>query len=309
MAASEFANFKPATVAGEALWQWWQWARQAALAAEIDPAEADWLLRAVSEVDGLALKLGSFKQRSSISVSLSLDKLTELWHQRVKQRVPVQYLVGLTEWRDLKLQVSPAVLIPRPETELLIDLVVETVRQHPDRERLQQGAWVDLGTGSGAIALALAQALPTAPIYAVDLSVAALAIAQANAQQNGLTHRVTFCHGSWLAPLAHHKGQLAGLVSNPPYIPTATVQTLQPEVRQHEPTLALDGGNDGLESLRQLVEIAPDYLLPGGLWLVEMMAGQADTVRTLLEQQGAYRDIQIRPDLAGIERFGLAIRR
>ncbi|HEY9762732.1 MAG TPA: peptide chain release factor N(5)-glutamine methyltransferase [Trichocoleus sp.] len=296
-------------VSGADLWQWWQWACERAQVAGIERAEADWFLRAMSDVDSLALKLGTFKQRPSVSVKASLDELTERWQQRVEKRVPVQHLVGFTTWRNLTLQVSPAVLIPRPETELLIDLAVEAVNQSPDAERLRRGIWVDLGTGSGAIALGLAQALPEAEIYAIDISEAALAIARENARLNGLEHRITFRAGSWFTPLAHYQAQLAGIVSNPPYIPTATVQTLEPEVMNHEPLLALDGGEDGLEAIRTLVEQGPSQLSSGGLWLVEMMAGQADTVKALLLKQGAYEQVQIHADLAGIERFGLAFRK
>ena len=97
------------------------------------------------------------------------------------------------------------------------------------------------------------------------------------------------------------------MVSNPPYIPTALIAQLQPEVAQHEPHLALDGGTDGLDCIRHLIATAPDYLRPGGIWLIEMMAGQAETVKHLLQERGSYERIQIFPDLAGIERFALAI--
>ena len=295
-------------VAGQALWQWWQTARQQAKAADIDPLEVDWLLKAVSDVDSLELRLGTFKQRSLNLVNLSLDELAELWRRRVEQRVPVQYLVGWTSWRDLTLKVSPAVLIPRPETELVIDLAVEAVQGSPQGEELRRGIWVDMGTGSGAIALGLAKALPEAQIYAVDVSGDALAIAQENARLNNLEQRITFCQGSWFEPLAEVKGQVAGLVSNPPYIPTATVQALEPEVVNHEPSLALDGGSDGLDAIRELATEAPEYLCSGGFWLAEMMAGQAPAVKALLEQQESYTGVQVHADLAGIDRFGLAFR-
>ncbi|MBD0336128.1 MAG: peptide chain release factor N(5)-glutamine methyltransferase [Cyanobacteria bacterium Co-bin13] len=295
-------------VAGQLLWQWWQQARQQAQDAAIDPIEVDWLLKAISDVDSLELRLGTFKQRAVNLGVLSLEELTELWQQRVEQRVPVQYLVGSASWRDLTLKVSPAVLIPRPETELIIDLALEAVQHSPRAEQLQQGIWVDMGTGSGAIALGLAKAFPKAQIYSVDISGDALAIARENAHWNGLEQRITFCQGAWFAPLAGVKGQVAALVSNPPYIPTATVQGLEPEVVNHEPTLALDGGLDGLDAIRELAAAAPDYLCSGGLWVAEMMAGQAPAVRALLEQQGAYTGVQIHADLAGIERFALAFR-
>ncbi|MBD0341341.1 MAG: protein-(glutamine-N5) methyltransferase, release factor-specific, partial [Microcoleus sp. Co-bin12] len=110
-------------------------------------------------------------------------------------------------------------------------------------------------------------------------------------------------------PLAFLKGQVSGMVSNPPYIPSSTVLTLQPEVVRHEPHLALDGGFDGLDCIRHLVETAPDYLESGGVWLVEMMAGQAEAVADMLESHGSYGKVQIFSDLAGIARFALAYRR
>ncbi|MCU0525536.1 MAG: peptide chain release factor N(5)-glutamine methyltransferase [Elainella sp. Prado103] len=278
-----------------------QWRAQACLeaqAADIPTAEIDWLLQ-MAGIDRLALKLGL--PDPTIASAQPLSELDRQWQQRLNQRIPVQYLVGLAPWRQFTLTVSPAVLIPRPETELVIDLVMAAV---PDRHRPQQ--WADLGTGSGAIAIGLADGLPHAIIHAVDRSSAALQIARQNAQHYGLTDRIQFYRGSWFEPLANLRGQLDGVVSNPPYIPTTDLATLQPEVAQHEPHLALDGGWDGLEGIRQLVTLAPEYLKPGGIWLIEMMAGQAAAVTELLELQGGYRDIQIYPDLAGIDRFAFA---
>ncbi|MDP5339579.1 MAG: peptide chain release factor N(5)-glutamine methyltransferase, partial [Nodularia sp. (in: cyanobacteria)] len=171
---------------------------------------------------------------------------------------------------------------------------------------LNSGDWADLGTGSGAIALGLADAFPKATIHAVDYSPEALKIARENARNLGFDNQIKFYQGSWWEPLTACKGEFIGMVSNPPYIPTSTVTTLQPEVVNHEPHLALDGGIDGLDCIRQLIEISPCYLRPGSVWLIEMMAGQADTVQTLLQKQGSYCNIQIHADLAGIERFALA---
>lgn len=196
-------------------------------------------------------------------------------------------------------------MIPRPETECLIDLAVAAV-QNSDRN-LEQGHWVDLGTGSGAIALGLAAALPAAIIHAVDYSSDALAIAQKNAQNLG-ANSIKFYQGSWWQPLEFLKGQVSGMVANPPYIPTSLVPQLQPEVANHEPFLALDGGSDGLNCIRHLIETSPVYLQPGGVWLIEMMAGQAEIVTELLQNQGNYCNIEIHADLAGIERFALAYR-
>lgn len=184
--------------------------------------------------------------------------LANLWDRRLGDRVPVQYLTGKTPWRNLLLQVSPAVLIPRPETEILIDLAIAASQNLPD---LQQGNWADLGTGSGAIAIGLATTLPMAHIHAVDFSSQALAIAQQNARTLHVDDRIQFYLGSWFAPLSLLQGRLSGMISNPPYIPSQLISNLQPEVSLHEPHLALDGGPDGLNAIRQLVAIAPGYLV------------------------------------------------
>lgn len=293
-----------ATVTGAALAAWRTQARQQAEAGGVDPEEVDWLLRALSPLDALILKLGRLAEVPTIP--LALEDLDQRWQQRLQRRVPVQYLAGQTPWRDLTLQVSPAVLIPRPETELIIDLAVAASQRAPD---LQRGLWADLGTGSGAIALGLAQALPLATILAVDQSPAALALAKANARAAGLADRIHFHQGSWFAPLASFRGQIGAMVANPPYIPTGVLPTLAPEVIDHEPRAALDGGVDGLGSIRTLVTQAPDYLEPGGLWLVEMMLGQGAAILALLAANGAYRDSQVHRDLAGCDRFIQAWRR
>lgn len=296
-------------LAGIELWQWRKQAQAQAIAAQIPIAEIDWLLREAG-LDSLSLRLELFKQQPQIKLERSLSELNQLWQRRIQQQVPVQYLVGKTVWRQFSLQVSPAVLIPRPETELLIDLAKSAAPQTGEiQPGLQSGNWADLGTGSGAIAIGLADAFPAATIHAVDRSEAALKVAQKNAQQLGLSDRIHFYTGSWFEPLNHLKGQLAAMISNPPYIPTNLIQTLQPEVARHEPHSALDGGADGLNDIRHLIKTAPHYLRSNGFWLIEMMAGQAATVAELLHQQGDYQSIQIYPDLAGIARFALAYRR
>lgn len=297
-------------ISGEELWQWWQWARQTAIAHDVPLTEVDWLLQALTHLDKLALRLGSFRQQPQLALAVPPATLKPLWERRVQHRVPVQYLAGKTSWREFSLQVSPAVLIPRPETELLIDLAVREVeaRAAGSEERVEAEHWADVGTGSGAIALGLATVFPAATIHAVDVSGAALAIAQANAAAYQLTNRICFYQGSWLQPLAQLKGTLDGLVSNPPYIPRQQVWALQPEVVQHEPHLALDGGDDGLDWIRHLITVAPEYLRSGGIWIVEMMAGQAAAVANLLHANGHYTDIKTGKDLAGIERFAIAHR-
>ena len=295
-------------VSGLALCQWRRAARKAATAAAIPPEEVDWLLRAIASLDPLTLRLESFQTQSQVELTVPLAELACLWERRVRDRVPVQYLVGEAPWRDLQLQVSPAVLVPRPETELLVEAAIAAAREHPE---LQQGAWADLGTGSGAIAIALARALPTIRFYAVDLSTAALQIARANANRLDVGDRISWLCGSWFEPLSALAGnlQLAAVLANPPYIPSAEIPNLQPEVAAHEPHLALDGGPDGLDCVRELVAIAPKFLQPGGLWGVELARGQAPAVVELLRAQGDYARHWIVPDLAGIDRFVFAYRR
>jgi release factor glutamine methyltransferase len=297
---------KQLSVTGLQLWQWRNVALLAANATGILPNEVDWLLQEVAGLDRLALRLESYKNQAEILLKLSFEDLDKLWHRRLNEHLPVQYIVGATPWRKYKIAVSNAVLIPRPETEYLIDLAVAAARNSTVTPYLEQGHWADLGTGSGAIAIGLADVFTTSTIHAVDYSHEGLLVAKANAQNLGFGERIQFYQGSWWEPLASLKGQFSGMVSNPPYIPTNIIPTLQLEVVKHEPHIALDGGVDGLDCIRHLVEISPIYLCSGGVWLIEMMKGQADAVREMLHNQGSYCKIQIHKDLAGIERFALA---
>ena len=291
-------------VSGSELARWREKSRKSAIEFSIPPQEVDWLLESLTDLTPLSLRLETYKTASEISLRVSWTELTQLWEKRLKERVPVQYLVGETPWRDFTLKVSPAVLIPRPETEMILEIILD----HAD-ERLKTGHWIDLGTGSGAIALSLAKALPQATIYAVDHSLQALAIAKENAQSLNLANRIQFHQGSWFSPLQHLEGKISVMVSNPPYIPTATLDTLQPEVMQHEPKTALDGGKDGLDAIRHLIDTAPHFLHFGGLWLIEMEARQGKIVQQLLEENGNYHQIKIIKDGAGIERFALATKK
>ena len=291
-----------ASISGQELSQWRQQAIADLAQAQLSAKEVDIFLQAVTDLDTLSLRLQSFREREKIPLSYSWSEITKRWQKRLQSRVPLQYLLESVVWRNFTLKVSPEVLIPRPETELLIDIVGETVRGDDG------GIWVDLGTGSGAIAIGLASILTKAEIYAIDYSQTALAIAKENIINTGFADRIILKQGSWWTPLEKWKGQISGMLSNPPYIPSAEILDLQIEVREHEPRLALDGGEDGLTALRYLVATAPDYLRSGGLWLVEMRAGQGEKVAQMLENQGNYRQIQIINDLAGFDRFVLAER-
>ena len=289
-------------ISGKELYCWYQRAKGQAIANNIQIDEVDWLLQTVTNLDSLSLRLGTYKERSQIQSDRPLSDLIQLWQQRLQERLPVQYLVETVFWRRFQLRVNPAVLIPRPETELIIDIAREN-------NLITEGEqhWVDLGTGSGAIALGLAEIFPHATIHAVDISSDALKIARENAVNLKLEQNIRFYRGSWWNPL-NLEGRVTGMVSNPPYIPTEEIDNLEPEVA-HEPRLALDGGDDGLDDIRRLIKDAPQYLVSGGVWLVELMMGQAETVARLLEQQGEYYKIEIYRDLNDIERFVSAYRR
>ncbi|MEB3250109.1 MAG: peptide chain release factor N(5)-glutamine methyltransferase [Merismopediaceae bacterium] len=288
------------SIEGQALAQWRREAIQQAIAGGIDPNEVDWFLQYSTALDKLTLRLDSLADWAAIPSRYPFPELQQRWQRRLRERCPLQYLVEVAPWRQFHLRVSPAVLIPRPETELLIDWVASQIKSQP---HLQTGNWVDLGTGSGAIALGLAALLPDAQIHAVDYSEEALAIARQNAQTYGLQNQIHFYQGCWWEPLDYLRGQVQGMIANPPYIPSAELPHLQPEVYGHEPLLALDGGEDGLTAIRHLINTAPDYLQASGLWAIEMMQGQGAQIKTLLSQQGHYQKIQGVNDLGGIERF------
>jgi release factor glutamine methyltransferase len=283
-------------------WEWYDRSLLAANQSNVPKYELEWLILNLTSLTKLDLRLRSSNLDHKLTPEL-VTKLDQLLQKRLIDRLPVQYLTGSVIWRDLELNVSPDVLIPRPETELIIDIIAEFVNQNQQADLYKYGIWVDLGTGSGTIAISLAKHFPQAQIHAIDYSQAALEIAKINAIKNH--QQVHFRHGNWFEPLAklNLQKQITGIVSNPPYIPSIEVSNLQPEVTNHEPHLALDGGDDGLDAIRELVNIAPQYLISGGFWIVELMAGQADVVRSLLQENGSYTNIQIHPDYAGIERF------
>jgi len=205
-------------------------------------------------------------------------------------REPLHHLVGEREFWSLRFAVDRRVLVPRPETELLVETAL---RLAPEARRV-----LDLGTGSGAVAAVLARELPAAWVCASDLSAEALTVARANLARHAA--RVPLWRGELLTPVA--AGAFDLVVANPPYVADAELDGLEPEVREHEPRLALAAGTDGLAVLRRLVAEAPSVLAPGGWLVVEMGAGQAPAVRRLAEASGRWVRIEVARDHAGIER-------
>jgi release factor glutamine methyltransferase len=253
--------------------------------------EAEWLLAALLGVERFALYLEPARRLSAAQVA----RFQELLARRAA-REPLQYLLGWEDFHGLRLAVSPAVLVPRPETEGLVEWAVQVLagRAAP--------AVADLGTGSGAIACALARAIPDAEVLAVELAAGALAVASWNVRELGLAGRVRLLAGDLFAPLGSLSGSLDLVVANPPYLPSAVIPSLPPEVSRHEPRAALDGGPDGLAVLRRIVAGAPAVLRPGGWLLLEIGEDQAGPLASLMAAEG-FSGIRARRDLAGVERY------
>jgi release factor glutamine methyltransferase len=210
---------------------------------------------------------------------------------------PIQYILGETEFYGLPFRVTSDVLIPRPETEHLVEKAIELAARF-DAPRI-----VDVGTGSGAIAVALAHKLPVAQLTAIDISSSALAIARENARRNEVTIR--FLEGDLLAPIAGEQFEI--VVSNPPYVPVSDRATLSVEVREYEPALALFAGEDGLDLYRRLIPAAFQALIPGGYLALEIGFGQSLAITQLLESS-SFEQIEFLPDLQGIPRVACAQR-
>ena len=209
-------------------------------------------------------------------------------------REPLQHVLGTAEFHGRTFACDKRALVPRPETEQLVELALELAKAQTAPTLL------DIGTGSGVIALTFALEIPSATIHATDLSPDALALSAENAARHALTDRVTF-HQADLLPPGSAKFDL--IIANLPYIPADEIAALSPEVR-HDPHTALDGGPDGLDLNRRLIETAPDRLAPGGALLLEIGLGQADAVNTLLSAR-KFRDISVRPDYQNIPRFAV----
>jgi release factor glutamine methyltransferase len=212
---------------------------------------------------------------------------------------PIQYITGEAEFYGLPFRVTPHVLIPRPETEHLVETVIALCRGM-ERPRI-----VDVGTGSGAIAVGLAHELPQAQVTATDLSDAAIEIAQENAARNGLAGRIRLVQGDLLGPFAGQ--QFDVVASNPPYVSTADRATLAVEVREHEPAMALFAGADGMTMYRRLIPQAAAVLVTGGHIVLEIGYDQKQAIGNLLAESG-YQEVEFVPDLQGIARVAIGRR-
>jgi len=251
--------------------------------------------------------------------------LIETLLQRRAKREPLQYILGYTEFHGLKIRVGPGVLIPRPETELLAEEAIKILKNKisnpplpPFTKRAEGGVTatarslslvriLDLCTGSGCIALALAKEFPDAEIYGTEISGAAIHYAEENAKNNGIQN-VTFLKGSLFEPLTEKRTSRTSnltfdlIISNPPYIKEGDIMTLQPEIMNWEPAEALNGGEDGLAYYRGIISEAKNYLKMEGFLMFEIGIDQAESVKEIAKHAG-FRDISLKKDYAGLDRI------
>lgn len=227
------------------------------------------------------------------------------WLRRRATGEPVQYITGRAAFRDLDLGVGPDVLVPRPETEQLVAAVLEVLRA--ELVRWPEPRVLDLGTGSGAIALALAAEWPAASLTATDASEPALEVARANARATGLERRVRFVRGEWFDAVASDE-RFEVVVSNPPYVAAGEAADLPRDVRDFEPPAALFSGESGLEALREIVDEAPRHLVAGGLLALELSETRAAEVAAWLDGAHDWEGVDLRSDLAGRPRILVARR-
>jgi release factor glutamine methyltransferase len=227
-----------------------------------------------------------------------LAAFKELIRRRVR-REPVAYIVGRKGFWTLDLAVGPEVLIPRPETECLVEATLAVLVKFPDGRCARV---LELGTGSGAVVLALAAEAGRHRYFASDLSSAAAATARSNAHAAGVGGQVEFFAADWFSAFKQGGEPFDVIVSNPPYVVHSALAELQPEIVHHEPHLALDGGPDGLKSYRAIIGAAGSHLAPGGVLLLEIGCDQREAVQRVAAQAGGYEDIQCAADYAGRDR-------
>lgn len=261
--------------------------------------ETVWLL-----ANALGLEHHQLASRAEQPVTPDQLARTEALVSRRIKREPLQYILGAQEFCGLEFRVNPAVLIPRPETELLVQAVLK-------EGGLAEGATlVDVGTGSGCIAVTVATVLNGVRILALDCSAEALAIAKGNAERHGVGEKIAWIEGDLLSPLRSRDmvGAVDVIVSNPPYIAERDWAQLQPEVRDFEPRGALLAGPRGTEFHERLFQDSKEFLVPDGLLVMEIGQGQVSLVRYAAEQAGGYTGLQTVKDEAGIERVLIARR-
>ena len=243
------------------------------------------------------LNLLTIQHEGSLYLKKNLDHLETIWDKHLESSTPIQYLCGMTFWRDLKLKVTNKVLIPRAETELLVDIVFKMFGT-----KSKKLFFAELGTGSGAISIALALAYPLWEGIATDIDQDALEIANKNYINSSKNTNLRFYSGNWWTPLESFKGKIDLAISNPPYIPKDTYEKLPKEVKNFEPKIALLGGEDGLKHIREIIQKAPLFLKEKGWLILENHFDQGEKIKQLFIKN-KFTSIEIVNDLSGIGRF------
>ena len=255
------------------------------------------LLDCIGDISISDLNFLSLNPENKIYLKKNLDHLESIWHDHLLNSSPIQYLCGITFWRDLKLKVTDKVLIPRPETELIVDIVFNIFGKNSNKF-----LFAELGTGSGAISIALALAYPLSHGMATDIDQNALEVAIRNYRNSSKQSNLKFFCGNWWSPLESFKGRLDLAISNPPYIPSDTYEKLPKEVKNFEPKIALLGGEDGLKHIKEIIQKAPLFLKEKGWLILENHFDQGEKVKQLLIKN-QFTSIEILKDLSGIGRF------
>jgi len=262
-----------------------------------DQQSFDVLLDCLGDISTKDLNLKILNPKENLHLKKNLDFLESVWDDHLLKSCPIQYLSGITYWRDLKLKVTNKVLIPRPETELIVDIVFSIFRKKSEKL-----FFAELGTGSGAISIALALAYPFSEGLATDVDQDALEIATKNYMNSSNQSNLKFFCGNWWSPLESCKGKLDLAISNPPYIPRDTYEKLPKEVKNFEPKVALLGGEDGLKHIREIIQKAPLFLKEKGWLILENHYDQGEKIKKILSKN-KFTSIEIVKDLSGIGSF------
>ena len=255
------------------------------------------LLDCIGGISARDLNWKILNPSGNLHLKKNLKFLESVWDDHLLKSCPIQYLCGITYWRDLKLKVTNKVLIPRPETELIVDIVFNIFKNKSEKL-----FFAELGTGSGAISIALALAYPLSYGVATDVDQDALEIATENYISSSKHSNLKFYCGNWWSPLESFKGKLDLAISNPPYIPRNTYEALPKEVKNFEPKVALLGGEDGLKHIREIIQKAPFFLKKKGWLILENHFDQSEKVEQLLIKN-KFTSIKIVKDFSGIGRF------
>jgi release factor glutamine methyltransferase len=263
-----------------------------------DNQSLSFLLDSLGGISSRDLNWAGINSKNILYLRKELDYLESIWEEHLLTSSPIQYLCGITFWRNLKLKVTDKVLIPRPETELIVDIVFKIFGN-----KSQKLFFAELGTGSGAISIALALTYPLWDGIATDIDRDALEIASKNYKKNASkSSNLRFYCGHWWTPFESFKGKLDLVISNPPYIPIDTYKKLPKEVKEFEPKIALLGGDDGLKHIKEIIQKAPLFLREKGWLILENHFDQGEKVKQLLLKT-KFTSVEIVNDLSGVGRF------